>query len=86
MHDPSFNHDFTSSSSRGKCYAEDQAQGASDDGYVLFTIGLGAGVDSSWLTDLAALGGGEYVPATDVTELEAAFQQVAQLIQIRLLQ
>lgn len=76
----------SASYSEARNYAEDQAELAADEGFVIYTIGLGAGADHDLMEELAEIGGGEYVYAPSSAEIGATFQQIANLVKVRILQ
>jgi len=71
---------------QARAYAEQQAQLAADAGFVIYTIGLGAGADHDLMGELADIGGGTYVYAPSADEIGATFQQIANLVKVRILQ
>ena len=68
----------------GQTYAETQAQLAADDGILIYVIGLGDGVDGDFLQGIASIGGGIYLNAPEASDLQGAFQTIADLAQPRL--
>ena len=68
----------------GQTYAETQAQLAADDGILIYVIGLGNGVDGDFLQGIASIGGGIYLNAPEASDLQGAFQTIADLAQPRL--
>lgn len=71
---------------RGKEYAEEQAQLAADAGIRIYVIGLGKGVDDAFLEGIASIGSGVYLRAPQSSDLSAAFQTIADLAHARLAQ
>ena len=63
-------------------YGRDMAEAAAAQGIQLYTIGLGATVDSDYLTELAELANGAYVESPTAADLEAAFAEVARKARI----
>jgi hypothetical protein len=62
------------------------AQKARDNGVIVYTIGLGEGVDEVLLTTVADTTGGNYYPAPDKDDLERIFMEILQQIYIRLVE
>ena len=56
---------------------DDKIQYAKTKGYKIFTIGLGNGVNSTMLENIAAATGGKYYPAADGSALENIYDQIA---------
>ncbi len=71
---------------QARAYAEDQAELAAAAGYAIYTIGLGDGADHDLMEELAEIGGGQYVYAPSADEIGATFQQIANLVKVRILQ
>ncbi len=63
-------------------YAE--AQRAADEDILIFTIGLGYGVDQSFLEEIAEIGGGRYYFSPTAEQLDEAFQAIAEQTHIAL--
>ena len=62
------------------------AQQARNNGIIVYTIGLGDGVDEVLLTEVADTTGGNYFPAPDKEDLAQIFLQILQQIYIRLVE
>lgn len=67
-------------------YARAQAQEAAADDVVIYTIGLGANVDTALMQDLATIGNGVYVPSPTAADLDSTFDTIASLIKVRILE
>ncbi len=70
----------------GQSHALTQAQIAADDGILIYVIGLGDAVDGDFLQEIASIGSGIYLNAPEASDLQAAFQTIADLAQPRLTQ
>lgn len=53
---------------------------AADEGIVIYTVGLGSGIDEALLRRIAAGTGGRYFPAPSADDLVAAFEEIGQVI------
>ena len=73
-----------SSTSYGVSHALAEAQRAADGDIIIFTIGLGSGVDDSFLQDIADIGEGAYYFSPTTAELDDAFQAIAEQTHIAL--
>lgn len=62
------------------------ARAAADNGTIIYTIGFGAFVDDTFLTNIANTGKGQYFKAPTLAELDDAFRSVAQATHISLTQ
>ncbi|MCK9485507.1 MAG: VWA domain-containing protein [Dehalococcoidia bacterium] len=71
---------------QGQNYAQQQAQLAADAGIRIYVIGLGDGVDHTFLQQIASIGSGVYLDAPEPSDLQAAFRTIADLAQARLAQ
>lgn len=67
-------------------YAEDQAELTADEGILIYVIGLGDSLDEDLLEEIASIGGGAYLNAPEASDLQDAFQTIADLAQPRLTQ
>lgn len=65
-------------------YALNQAVLSADVGIRIYVIGLGDDVDNAFLQNLASLGNGIYLHAPQTSDLNAAFQTIADLAHARL--
>ena len=63
-------------------YAE--AERAADGDIIIFTIGLGYGVDQEFLEEIAEIGGGKYYFSPTAEQLDEAFQAIAEQTHIAL--
>jgi hypothetical protein len=70
--------------SAGVAHALAEAQRAADGEIIIFTIGLGGDVDSSFLEEIADIGGGSYYFSPTIAELDDAFQAIAEQTHIAL--
>lgn len=73
-----------SNETTGKSQAIDEAKLSADAGIRIYVIGLGDNVDHAFLQQIATIGGGLYLPAPAASDLEAAFQTIADLAHARL--
>lgn len=71
---------------QGQNYARQQAQLTADAGIRIYVIGLGNGVDHVFLQQIASIGSGVYLAAPESSDLQAAFQTIADLAHARLAQ
>lgn len=67
-------------------YARQQAQLGADAGIRIYVIGLGDGVNHTFLQEIATIGSGVYLAAPEASDLQAAFQTIAELAHARLAQ
>ena len=67
--------DYTPSGSPGS-----PADDAKNKGYVIYTIGLGEGVDETILQEIADVTGGKYLLASDASVLDSVFSEIFQEI------
>ncbi|MEZ4501264.1 MAG: vWA domain-containing protein [Dehalococcoidia bacterium] len=63
-------------------YGRTQAEAAAAQGIRVYTIGLGDGVNSTYLAELASTGNGSYVESPTADDLEEAFAEVARRARI----
>lgn len=68
----------------GVSHALAEAQRAADGEIIIFTIGLGYGVDESFLQDIADIGSGSYYFAPTAAQLDDAFKAIAEQTHIAL--
>jgi len=69
--------DYTPSGSPGS-----PTDDAKDKGYVIYTIGLGEGVDETILQEIADVTGGKYLLASDASVLDSVFSEIFQEITV----
>jgi secreted protein with Ig-like and vWFA domain len=67
-------------------YALYLAQLAADSNVVIHTIGLGSEVNDELMIEIAAITGGQYFDANTADDLEAQFEEVADILGIALVQ
>jgi Flp pilus assembly protein TadG len=67
-------------------YARARAEAAAADGLVVYTIGLGEGVDEDLMQDIADAGSGIYVYSPTKEDLEGTFEEIAKALRTRFLE
>jgi Mg-chelatase subunit ChlD len=70
---------------QAKDYAIQQAGLAADAGILVFTIGLGDSLDGAFLQAVATEGDGIYLHAPQASDLQGAFETIAEQARVRLL-
>ena len=67
-------------------YARAKAQEAAGHGITIYAIGLGTNLDEALMQDLADIGNGAYIQSPTAGDLDAAFDEIAALIKVRILE
>jgi Flp pilus assembly protein TadG len=67
-------------------YARTEATTAANAGIDIYTLGLGDDIDPVLMQDIADIGRGSYVYAPDGGAIAATFEQVANMVRVRILQ
>lgn len=67
-------------------HARAKAQEAAGYGVTIYTIGLGNNVDAALMLDLADAGNGAYIQSPTAGDLDTAFDTIASLIKVRILE
>jgi len=70
--------------SQAEEHARQEAQRARNGDIIIFTIGLGNDLNTTFLQDIATIGGGKFYHAPTTAELDEAFQAVAEQTHIAL--
>jgi Flp pilus assembly protein TadG len=77
---------FFGSCSSAATYARNEATTAANLGIDIYTLGLGDDIDPDLMQDIADIGHGQYVYAPDGGAIAATFEQVANMVRVRILQ
>ena len=67
-------------------HAEAKAHEAAAHGITVYTIGLGNNIDEALMQRLADIGGGAYIPSPTAADLDDAFDTIAAMIKVSILE